>query len=494
VNAGKGYEYNSDGGFAFKSAPMTIQQRPELADLSSHESAGSGYRDTLTRLIAGNLDFHDDNSLYSSHNFHPFPAKFPPQLPRLFIEQLTKPNDVVLDPMMGSGTTVLEACLAERHAIGLDIDPLAITISNVKTTPYDKNELIKLTKVIVAKARESVGHRRMELESALQSGFDPPTRRFLDTWFPKDTQLELLALIREIEWETDYSTRSFFELAFSGVIITKSGGVSCALDLAHTRPHRAKLVLDASGRVLLGHRALGVVSSERDKLLTKTIRSAIEEFERRVLNNLRGVLDKSGGFPRPYVTFGDARSLSLDENSVDLIVTSPPYASNAIDYMRAHKFALVWMGYSIVELSERRREYIGSEVTQGVDLVVLPPRTIAVIEDISVVDARKGLVLRRYYSEMALVLREMLRVLRPGKAAIVVVGSSLMRGRDTQTGDCLAEIGMHLGFGVAGVGTRNLDRNRRMLPAGHLVDANSQIQQRMHKEHVIAFWKPTQRS
>jgi len=74
----------------------------------------------LSRLLAEDLDFHDQDSGYAFHNFHAFPAKFPPQLPRKFIQSLTIPGDTVLDPMMGSGTTVLEAFLLGRKAIGFD--------------------------------------------------------------------------------------------------------------------------------------------------------------------------------------------------------------------------------------------------------------------------------------------------------------------------------------------------------------------------------------
>jgi len=63
----------------------------------------NGY-ENLSELLQSNLDFHDQKSNYSSHNVHSFPAKFPPQLPKLFIDKLSAPEDVVLDPMVGSGT------------------------------------------------------------------------------------------------------------------------------------------------------------------------------------------------------------------------------------------------------------------------------------------------------------------------------------------------------------------------------------------------------
>lgn len=158
--------------------------------------------------------------------------------------------------------------------------------------------------------------------------------------------------------------------------------------------------------------------------------------------------------------------------------------------MRAHKFSLVWLGFPVDALGERRGDYIGGEAVNQACFEALPRRTSEMVERLAAADARKGLVLHRYYSEMTRVLREMHRVLKPGKAAIVVVGSSTMRGQDTETGACLAEIGQALGLETSGIGVRNIDRNRRMMPAGAHVDRASQIQQRMHQEYVIAFLKP----
>jgi DNA modification methylase len=69
-------------------------------------------RDRFATLLQGELNFHGENSGYASHDLHAFAAKFPPQLPRAFIRGLTSPQDIVLDPMMGSRTAVVEAFLA----------------------------------------------------------------------------------------------------------------------------------------------------------------------------------------------------------------------------------------------------------------------------------------------------------------------------------------------------------------------------------------------
>ncbi len=447
------------------------------------------YRQRLIHLLADDLDFRQQDGRYASHSFHAFPARFPPQLPRTCMTALTQPGEVVLDPMSGSGTTVLEALLAGRTGIGFDIDPLSLRITQAKVTPLDVDQLTTLSHTILKQARIAVEESGDTLRASRHKRWDAQTKHFIDYWFAEETQIALLALLEEIDRIEDQPTRAFFELAFSAIIITKSGGVSLAFDLAHTRPHRAKLVLNRTGEVILDDTE-ATRSPARLKVLTKILRSPFDEFARRVHHNLKGLPPADLTAVPPVIKPGNAQSLPLDDSSVDLIVTSPPYASNAIDYMRAHKFALVWLGYPVADLGAIRKTYIGGETVKDFSFEALPTDVMEVIADITTLDTKKGRVLQRYYSEMTRTLREMFRVLKPGKAAIVVVGSSVMRGKDTKTPECLAEIGQAIGFDVPAIGVRQLDRDKRMLPAGATRNPGSQIQQRMHEEDVIGLYKP----
>ena len=143
----------------------------------------------------------------------------------------------------------------------------------------------------------------------------------------------------------------------------------------------------------------------------------------------------------PSIKHGDAQDLPLECESIDLIITSPPYASNAIDYMRAHKFSLVWLNFEIDELTQKRKEYIGGDSLTGINFEELPQKTQEAVMLMSQKDKRKGRVLHRYYSEITCVLQEMFRVLKSGKAAIVVVGNSVWGGQSTETHTCIADIG-----------------------------------------------------
>lgn len=180
-------------------------------------------RDRLAALLEGELNFHGENSSYASHDLHAFAAKFPPQLPRAFIRGLTECDDLVLDPMMGSGTTVVEALLEGRRGIGFDIDPLALRLVRVKTMPVDTDSLRQQGFKVISQANRLLSNQE-KIARQLRTQFDVPTKTFVDYWFLPTTQSELMALVLAIKNVSDAAARRFLELTFSSVIITKSGG------------------------------------------------------------------------------------------------------------------------------------------------------------------------------------------------------------------------------------------------------------------------------
>ena len=415
----------------------------------------------LSLLLRRDLDFGSHDSTYASHAIHPFAAKFPPQIPHLFIDQLTESGDSILDPMAGSGTTIVEALILRREAFGFDIDPLAVRLCTVKTKWLDPHELERGGIEIIQNAKRIL-NARVDLRRKLERRFDEETRDFVNYWFLPETQLELLSLILAIEESAEHPFRDFFELVFSSAIIAKSGGVSLARDLAHSRPHRDQ---------------------------EKKPRNAILEFHLRLGKILKRFQNLPQGTKRVIVGQRSAKELPLPSNSIDLIVTSPPYA-NAIDYMRAHKFTLVWFGHPLSSLSNLRGRYIGSE-RGGHDLKIeFSPETDADVAKLEQKDASKARILRKYLAEMKEVLSEMNRVLRPGKAAVLVVGPSLMRGMEVRTHEYLAEIGESVGFRRTGIQKRQIDRDRRMLPVSFGRNGDSSIEQRMHEEFVVGLVKP----
>ncbi len=420
-------------------------------------------RERLADLLSQDLAFRGGDKPHPLHSIHAFAAKFPAQLPRHFIQGLSGPGEVILDPMAGSGSTLVEGWLLSRKVIGVDLDPLALKLCRAKTARVNPATLAEAGQRVLRAAQ-----RRAELERPLDSfraGISHSTGDFIDYWFLPETQRELAALALEVSEEPDSQIRNLLEVLFSATIVTKSGGVSRARDLAHSRPHRV------AGK--LPRRPLRMFETQ--------LRQTVKAF-----GETRELPAEGGAF-----LAGDSRRLPLADESVDLIVTSPPYA-NAIDYMRAHKFSLVWLGEPVNRLSHLRGKYIGAERQDAKVAATLPDNARQVIATLAETDRQKARVLDKYLREMSAAIQEMRRVIRPGRAVIIVVGPSTMRGMRIATHECLAAIAGGIGFEVVQVAKRPLNRDRRMMPARRepgdgLAGGYLGIEGRMRWEYVIGL-------
>src|SRR5215469_5962917 len=89
----------------------------------------------------GALDWEliDADTDYYTHGYHPYSAKYIPQIPNRLISAFSKKDDLILDNFVGSGTTLVESKLLGRNAIGIDVNPLACLISKVKTTVIEES-------------------------------------------------------------------------------------------------------------------------------------------------------------------------------------------------------------------------------------------------------------------------------------------------------------------------------------------------------------------
>ena len=265
----------------------------------------------MTRLQL-DLDSYRANS-YGTHNYHPYPAKFIPQIPRLLIERYSNPGDWVLDPFCGSGTTLVEATASGRNSIGIDVNPMACLVSQVKTARLSLTET-----GLVQAAIQDIGRRITEGGAPKSS---PPNIANLNKWFAKHIQDELCLAKDAIAEVGNSRAVNFLLVAFSSILVKVSYQESDT---------RYRAVDKNLPRGIVGR----LMSDRVAEMLTR--QSAIlpdVEVQSLVLN-------------------ADAtRELDL-ESRIDLVVTSPPYL-NSYDYYLYHKHRLAWLGYDHYIVQER---------------------------------------------------------------------------------------------------------------------------------------------
>lgn len=391
---------------------------------------------------------------------HPFPARMAPGI-ALEIVADTRQSLRVLDPMMGSGTVPALASSKGHRAIGVDIDPLAVLISKVWTRAIDPRE-------VRDKATEVLGHARevfatLPVRDAYPMNADQETRRFVAYWFDSYARRQLASLAASVENVPDEVARDVLWCAFSRLIITKQAGASLARDLSHSRPHK---------------------SFKRAPV--KPFRKFIHAVEH-VVRNCININDNNGG-PTPVIHEGDARKLFLDDGSVDLVLTSPPYL-NAIDYMRCSKFSLVWMGHSIADLRKLRSDSVGTEAGKGAVQDEEIRRIIVELKLSPMLRARDESVLVRYIGDMRRAVREVARVLSPNGRAVYVIGENTVRGTFIRNAMVISAVADLCGLKLQDRRVRTLPANRRYLPPPSSVSSSAAMDVRMRREVILSFSK-----
>ena len=155
----------------------------------------------------------------SVHEFYRYPARFSPSIARAVIEAFSDPDDVVIDPFCGGGTTAVEAQRLKRYSVAADINPLATFITTAKTTIYSQEALDELLEFSGAMTRIKLGvssrsHERWGNLGYWRNISDPGTWRIrnllqsiLDAlggfYDSHAEQLARCALLRTGQWALD---------------------------------------------------------------------------------------------------------------------------------------------------------------------------------------------------------------------------------------------------------------------------------------------------
>lgn len=258
----------------------------------------------LAALDAVDWSFSESTNRSLTHGMHPWPAKFIPDIPATAIRYLSAPDDIVLDPFCGCGTTALESLAAGRGFVAADLNPLAVRITEGKC------------EVPTAQERRAILEWSQELRTQEPSSLlldRAPAIPNLAYWFdePVVAQLSyLLAKIRRLRTAT-----AFLETVFSSIVV----GVS--RQESETRYRRVDRDISAG--------------------------DVLERFRRKLMIALgmASTLDSHPLNTRQYLV-SDARTLAdrVEPGVAGLAVFSPPYP-NAFDYHLYHRFRMFWLGF-----------------------------------------------------------------------------------------------------------------------------------------------------
>jgi tRNA G10 N-methylase Trm11 len=371
-----------------------------------------------------------------THYLFRFPAKFHPPVVRALLELYTKPGDRVLDPFCGSGTLLVEAAVAGRHAIGTDVDPLAVFVANAKAHPIRAKPLERLLEDLLARLKRYRGrdYDALQWVDLNLRQYERERRRLavpaipnLEHWFRRYVIVDLARLRREIlRTEAPETQRRFLLLCFAAIIRNASNADPVPVSGLEVTAHMLKR--DEEGRRV-------------DPF------QLFEAAARRAIRDMGSYWDAICQSVHVRTHLVDATALRRQVRSrVEAVITSPPYHC-AVDYYRRHKLEMFWLDltpdqndrlrlldhYSGRPAVAARHPYVAFET-------LTTPKVKRLEARMRSIQPKRADALKHYCISMRRVLDELSRLLRPGAPAVLVVGHSSWNGNALNTSELFEEL------------------------------------------------------
>ena len=279
---------------------------------------------SLTTTNTADWTFKEISTSQYTHGFHQYPARMHPEIAtRLIQKYSTGSKTVVLDPFMGSGGVLVESMLHGNNSIGIDLNPFAVLLSKVKTTPLNPKKLEKTLEDIQRTANDNYKNK-VTFENT-------PDKLDLSFWYPKDPIKKLPILKNTINQIKNKSIREFFLICFSFTTRRTSFQKNSVYKIYRMKPElRAEFEPDTFKKFT--------------EICKKNIQN-MNDFNR------ESKKQKSKAFP----ILGDSRDIAkqfskipndiLDDGKAHLVVTSPPYGDHGttVAYGQFSKHPGLWL-------------------------------------------------------------------------------------------------------------------------------------------------------
>lgn len=376
------------------------------------------------RATLRRLRFSTEPRSKLTHYCFRFPAKFHPAVARTLIETYSKPGDVLLDPFCGSGTLAVEAAVLGRNSLGVDVDPVAVFVSRVKTKRLNVPALERTWQDLQARLStlprpksEYIRrqHADIKYETATRvankEGLWIPDIPNITHWFRNYVLVDLARIVAEIEsLDAPASHIDFFLLCFASIIRNSSNADPVPVSGLEVTIHMKRK--DEAGRIVNPYDLFG--QAVRKNII------AICEF-----------CEVAPASASASFYHGDATELSrVVKKQVNAVITSPPYHS-AVDYYRRHTLEMYWLGLT-VDRSDRLEllpKYIGRTqvsknhefVRDGKMLTTTVRKWERRIRDES---AARADAFKHYAVAMQRMIGQLSRLLKKDAPAVFVLGKS----------------------------------------------------------------------
>ena len=375
-----------------------------------------------------------------SHNYHRYPAKFTPLLAEKIIQEESQSGDLICDFFGGCGTSLLAAKILGRESIGFDINPVAKLITDVKTTPISPRNLNK--------ACHDLSNALNDNQPGIESrGFSIEHQR-LKYWFSEESYAKLSFVYEHILACKNDAIQKFFLCAFS----------HCLKNASRWLMKSIKPTIDKSKKdidiISLFIRHLGIME-RKNKLL-------YEELEKAKILSRRSKL---------YLR--DSLEAKIENNSIDLILTSPPYVVS-YEYADLHQLSLLWLAEKRYKKWDKytkdfnvfKSNFIGSSLARipGGRLVFNSSIADEIHQRLQAIHPSLARGVGVYFHKMNKVFGKMHKTLKSGGKACIIIGNTKLRGVPVLNAEVALQQMLNIGFKRDGLIKRNAMTNKMITP------------------------------
>lgn len=353
-----------------------------------------------------------------------------------------KLGERILDPFSGSGSIMVGAAELGLRSTGIDVNPLATFVTGVKLTPLSSAQLAQAEKFA----------SRVATLPLSASAWPPPALTISANMFEPEiekTMLQIRAQIRE--FETDPVLHNFLLLAWIAVLETVGSYFKEGNGIKYRKKKRARDAYENHVDGVWQLKRFG--ADQRSFALGKYV----EHLSMMVDDGRQSWAGTQWKHQEIYTGSANVVMPTLDSQSFDSVVFSPPYA-NRFDYFESMKVELWFGGFvkSYEELNALRktsmRSHLGADLNQATTPVNDLESVIeAMDQDSYAVGMRVPSLLRGYFEDIRQVLEQSRRVTKSEGHTFVVVGNSAYAGMIVPTDSLVAQIGKDVGFSSARV-------------------------------------------
>jgi DNA modification methylase len=359
------------------------------------------------------------DTTYITHGYHRYPAKFIPQIVSRLLEKYTKEGELVVDPFGGCGTTLVESKIMGRHSVGVDINPVAALITKAKITPIAPQEIEKTFSTIKANIDTySIDTKQKMLE-----------HERIDYWFKPAEKSKLAFLFNNISDLKNQDIRNFFYCGFSNIL------KNCSIWVQKSNKPIRDLNKKPSDPIPAFYKQI-------EMMMRKNARFYELLKEKKHLE----ILSK--------VYCADARTIPVMNNSVNLVVTSPPYVTS-YEYADLHQLSALWLEY-IKDLSDFRKRFIGTSYNEKKKLILNSELAKTIKNKLMKKDKKTADEVSTYFSEMNQVFVEIKRILKKSGKACIVIGNTSLKGVEILNAEVFTEQLQNLGFKIVNIIKREI--------------------------------------